>query len=139
MKYIDIIFLCSILFMSTSLFAGEKQYKAFTDIGNLNRSNITIEEVVSSPNKFHKEVIIVDGEISKIEYKTFINGKKFTLFKLMDSQRNNIKVYARGFVDGISEGSKIRIQGRYSKYKKYFFKKYKNVMKAKMIHILSTS
>ena len=67
-----------------------------------------------------------------------INGKKFTLFRLKDENNKTLKVYARGFIEELKDGSKIRIHGRYSKEKKYVFKKFKNVMKARKIQILSS-
>ena len=125
------------LLFSFVALAKEKEYKTYTDIGEIGSPSLTIQEVISSPREFDRAILILDGFISDVEYKTFINGKKFTYFKLRDNQDNNIKVYARGYVDGLIDGSKIRIYGRYSKSKKYFFKKLKNVMKARKIQIFS--
>ena len=128
-----------VFFISASVYADEKPYKTYTDIAELESPDITIQDVVSSSKQFHRKNIVVDGEVTEMEYKKYINGRKFTIFKLIDDKKNSIKVYARGYVTEISNGSKIRIWGRYSKHKRLLFKKYKNVMKAKIIDIFSLS
>ena len=126
------------IFIITNVYSEETKYRTYTDIGPLEKTELTISEVISDPNKFHREIITVEGEISKIEYKKLITGKRFTLFKLEDKQGNKFKVYARGYIKELKNGSKIRIYGRYSKEKSFFFSKYKNVMKARKIHILNS-
>jgi len=110
-------------------------YKSYTDIGPLERSGLTISGVVSDPDKYDKEVITIDGRVSDLKYKKFMNGKKFTLFKLIYDNKT-LKVYGRGFIDEIKDGSVVRIYGRYSKKKRFFLKKYKNIMKARKVFIL---
>ena len=114
----------------------EKYYKDYTDIGPIEQSDITIEQVVSSPEEFNKEVITLDGRIRAIEYKRIFGGKKFTLFELTDDNNNKINVYARGYMEQLSNGSKIRLHGRYSKNKRFMFKKFNNVMKARKVQVL---
>ena len=123
------------LLFSFAALAKEKEYKTYTDIGKIASPSLTIDQVVSSPKEFDRAVLILDGVITEVKYKTLINGKKFTYFRLKDNLDNDINVYARGYVEGLNDGSKIRIHGRYSKSKKYFFKKVKNVMKARKIQI----
>ena len=135
--YVLITFLIS-FFLTAGAIAGENKYKNFTDIGPLDKSELTIIEVVSDPRKFNREVITLDGKVTEIKYKKLINGKKFTLFKLKGDSNKTVKVYARGFIEELEDGSVIRINGRYSKEKKFVFKKYKNVMKARKIQILSS-
>ncbi len=112
-------------------------YKSYTDIGPLERSGLTISGVVSDPDKYNKEVITIDGRVSGLKYKKFINGKKFTLFNLIDDNKI-LKVYGRGFIDEIKDGSVVRIYGRYSKKKNFFLTKHKNVMKARKVFILNS-
>ena len=138
-KYVLISFILFFTFLSLNLYAKDSIYKSFTDLGDLELADITIEEVVNSPELYHREIITVEGKVAKIEYKRYPNGKKFTLFKLTDDQENIIKVYARGIVDDLADGAVIRIQGRYSKYKKFFFKKYRNVMKARIIDLMTNT
>ena len=114
----------------------EKYYKDYTDIGPIEQSDITIEQVISSPEEFNKEVITLDGRIRAIEYKQIFGGKKFTLFELTDGNNNKINVYARGYIEKLSNGSKIRLHGRYSKNKRFMFKKFNNVMKARKVQVL---
>lgn len=126
-------------FLSLTIsYANDGDYKDFTDLGKLAETNLTISKVVSSPDEFDRDVITVDGVISKVQYRKLPNGKKFTLFKLEDSQENNVKVYARGYIDEIDEGSVIRIYGRYSKEKRFFLKKHEHVMKARKIQIMDS-
>jgi len=114
----------------------ETKYKSYTDIGPIEKTELTIAEILSDRNKFNREVITVEGIISKVEYKKLFTGKKFTLFALEDNKQNTINVYARGYIKEIKKGSEVRIYGRYSKEKSFMFKKRKNVMKARKIQIL---
>ena len=125
-------------FLIAGVSAGEDKYKNYTDIGPLEKSQLTIIEVLSDPDKFDREVITIDGKVSDVRYEELINGRKFTLFKLKGSYEKALQIYARGFIDGLEEGSEIRIYGRYSKKKRFLFKKYKNVIKARKIYILSS-
>ncbi len=120
-----------------SVYASSKDnsYKSYTDIGKLKMSDLTVSSVISNSSLYHGKNIIIDGKVSDLKYKKFFNGRKFTLFNLEDDSNSKIKVYARGFVKEIEDGSKIRIYGKYNKKKKFLFKKYNNVMKAKKIHI----
>lgn len=127
------------LFLTISVSAGSSGgYKTYTDIGPIEKSDLTVSKVVSDPDKYDREIITVDGKVSDLKYKKFINGRKFTLFKLRDDNNKTIKVYGRGFIDAIEDGSQVRIYGRYSKKKRFLFKKYKNVMKAKKMFVLES-
>jgi hypothetical protein len=124
------------IFISRFAYSEETKYKNYTDIGPIEKTDLTIIQVVSDPDKFHREVITIEGEISKIEYKKLFTGRKFTLFGLEDTNQNTINVYARGYVKEIKKGSEVRIYGRYSKEKSFLFKKHKNIMKARKIEFL---
>ena len=129
-----------VLILLLSPFAAsseEAKYKDYTDIGPIEKTDLTITDIISDRDKFHREVITVEGKISKIEFKKLFNGKKFTLIELQDIKQNSIHVYARGYIKELKVGSDIRIYGRYSKEKSFFLKKRKNVMKARKIHILN--
>ena len=134
-KLLSVSFL--LLALSTSSNAEEKGYKTYTDIGEIEEPALTIPEVLDFPDKFHKEIITLDGKVGEIKFKETGNGRKFTLFRFFDNDPERaINVYARGFVEGINSGSRIRIWGRYSKQKRYFLFKRKNIMKAKKIQFL---
>jgi len=132
---------CFILIMVTvfavNSFSQEDVYKDYTDIGTIEGQKIPIEKIFQDRDKYHREIVIIEGKLSEIEFKKLIDGKKFTLFIVEDKNGNNIKVYARGTVEGLEEGSNIKVHGRYSKSKKFFFNKYKNFMKAKKIQMNS--
>lgn len=141
MRKVNLYFLAPLIIgflLVSDVFAGKNNYKNFTDIGPLEQSELTITQVVAEPKKYNKEVITLDGKVQDIKYKKLINGRKFTLFMLKDDNNKTLKVYARGYIKELEDGSKIRIYGRYSKEKKFVFKKFKNVMKARKIQILSS-
>lgn len=113
-----------------------KVYRTYTDIGELEKPNLTISQVLSARDEFHKKVFTLEGNVGEIKFKEMRNGKKFTLFWFFeDDPKKRINVYARGFVEGIQNGSRIRILGWYRKHERYFLFKRKNIMKAKKIHI----
>ncbi len=132
---------CFVLIMVTvfavNSFSQEDVYKDYTDIGTIEGPRISIEEIFLNRDKNHREIIIIEGKLSEIKFKNLVGGKKFTLFLVEDENGNNINVYARGTVEGLEEGSNLRVHGRYSKSKKFLFNKYKNVMKARRIQMSS--
>ena len=125
------------LAVPVSSYGEEERYKTYTDIGELEPPTVTISQVLSSRDEFDRKIFTLDGQVSELRLKRTANGRKFTLFKFFeDDPEKRISVYARGFVEGIENGSRVRIWGRYSKHKRYFLSKRKNIMKAKKIHIL---
>ena len=135
MRKVLFVFLFFLLF-SVSSYAKEETYKTYTDIGELEPPTATISEVLSSRDEFHRKIFTLDGRVGELRFNETANGRKFTLFQFFeDNPEERINVYARGFVEGIESGSRIRIWGRYSKHKRYFLFKRKNIMKAKKIQI----
>ncbi len=118
-------------------FSQEDVYKDYTDVGTIEGQRIPIEEIFLNRDKYHREIIIIEGKLSEIKFKNLVGGKKFTLFLVEDENGNNINVYARGTVEGLEEGSNLRVHGRYSKSKKFLFNNYKNIMKARKIQMNS--
>ncbi len=137
MRIQKIILSVLVVIMATALnsYSQETEYKDYTDIGVVEGPVVPIEDIFQDRNKYHRDIIVIEGKLSKLEYKSLIGGKKFTLFIVKNDQGNKIKVYARGTVEGLEEDSDIRVYGRYSKSKKFGFNKFKNVMKAKKIQI----
>lgn len=132
------ILLVSLLFLAVpvSSYGKEEVYKTYTDIGELETPTVTISQVLSSRDEFDRKIFTLDGQVGELRFKRTANGRKFTLFKFFeDDPEKRISVYARGFVEGIENGSRVRIWGRYSKHKRYFLSKRKNIMKAKKIQI----
>ena len=136
MRKILFVFLLFLVF-SVPSYAEEGTYKTYTDIGELEPPTVTISYVLSSRDEFDRKIFILDGQVGELRFKKTVNGRKFTLFQFFESDpERRINIYARGFVEGIEDGSRVRIWGRYSKHKRYFLTKRKNIMKAKKIHIL---
>ena len=125
------------LLFSLPSYAKGKVYKTYTDIGELEKPTLTISQVLSSRDEFHRKVFTLEGQVGEVRFKKMATGRKFTLFWLFeDDPEKRINVYARGFVEGIQSGDRIRILGWYRKHKRYFLIKRKDIMKAKKIHIL---
>ena len=135
MRKILFAFLLFLVFPVSS-YGKEEVYKTYTDIGELEPPTATIPQVLSSRDEFHRKIFTLEGQVGELRFKKMANGRKFTLFQFFeDDPERRINVYARGFVEGIENGSRIRIWGRYSKHKRYFLSKRKNIMKAKKIQI----
>ena len=125
------------LLFSVPSYAKEKVYRTHTDIGEIEEPTLTISQVLASRNEFHRKVITLEGKVGEVQFQEMENGKKFTLFWFFeDDPEKRINVYARGFVEGIQSGSKIRVWGWYRKHKRLFLSKRKNIMKAKKIQFL---
>ena len=125
------------LLFSVPSYAKEKVYRTHTDIGEIEEPTLTISQVLTSRNEFHRKVITLEGQVGEVQFQEMENGKKFTLFWFFeDDPEKRINVYARGFVEGIQSGSKIRVWGWYRKHKRLFLSKRKNIMKAKKIQFL---
>ncbi|MCY3625642.1 MAG: hypothetical protein OXH82_08540 [Candidatus Dadabacteria bacterium] len=136
MKKLLLIILFFLSFLAPS-YSEEKVYRTYTDIGELEEPTLTISQVLSSRDEFHRKVFTLEGQVGEIKFKEMRDGKKFTLFWFFeDDPEKRINVYARGFVEGIENGTRIRIFGWYRKHKRHFLIKRKNIMKAKKIHIL---
>ena len=128
-----------LLLLSLPSYSKEEVYKTYTDMGELEKPTLTISQVLSSRDEFHRKVFTLEGQVGELRFKEMKNGRKFTLFWLFqDDPEKRINVYARGFVEGIQSGSRIRILGWYRKHKRYFLIKRKDIMKAKKIHILQS-
>ena len=116
----------------------EEVYKTYTDIGEIEEPAVAISQVLDSPDRFHRTRVALEGQVGELKFREMANGRKFTLFRFFeDDPEKRINVYARGYVEGIGNGSRIRIWGFYSKHKKYLFIKRENIMKANKIQILS--
>ena len=115
----------------------EESYKTYTDVGELEPPTLTISQVLSSRDEFDRKIFTLEGQVGDLRFRRMANGRKFTLFQLFENDpEKRINVYARGFVESIENGGRIRVWGRYSKHKRYFLSKRKDIMKARKIHIL---
>ena len=127
------------LLFSVPSHSKEEIYKTYTDIEELEKPTLTISQVLSSRDEFHRKVFTLEGQVGEVEFKKMKKGRKFTLFWLFqDDPEERINVYAKGFVEGIESGSRVRVLGWYRKHKRYFLAKRKDIMKAKKIHVLQS-
>ena len=135
MRNFLLVFLLFLTFPVSS-YGEEEVYKTYTDIGELEPPTVTILQVLSSRDEFDRKIFTLDGQVGELRFKRTANGRKFTLFQFFeDDPEKRVDVYARGFVEGIEDGSRVRIRGRYSKHKRYFLSKRRDIMKAKKIQI----
>jgi hypothetical protein len=95
-----------------------------------NDQESAIERIVSNPVNYDGKEVVVEGQVKKIKYTTSSSGDPYTLFKLHDGDESTVGVYTKGRVQ-ISEGSKVRVMGKFNKEKRYAIFKFKNVIKAK--------
>lgn len=94
---------------------------------------VTIDQLVSDPNEFNNERVTLEGFVDKVEYTKSSKGEPFTLFRLNDGTKNEVRVYYEDEHLALSKGDKVKIQGRYKKQKKYLLYKIKNVIKARTV------
>jgi hypothetical protein len=97
---------------------------------------LDIEDVVSSPSYYDGRYIVVEGKVTRLEYRRSPKGDHYTIIRLEDSNDNDIGVYTKGILD-IEEGSTVRVYGKFNKEKKYLFFRFKNVLKARQVELLS--
>ena len=95
-----------------------------------NDQESAIERIVSNPINYDGKEVVVEGQVKKIKYTTSSSGDPYTLFKLHDGDESTVGVYTKGRIQ-ISEGSKVRVMGKFNKEKRYAIFKFKNVIKAK--------
>jgi hypothetical protein len=95
-----------------------------------NDQESAIERIVSNPINYDGKEVVVEGRVKKIKYTTSSSGDPYTLFKLHDGEESTVGVYTKGRIQ-ISEGSKVRVMGKFNKEKRYAIFKFKNVIKAK--------
>lgn len=101
--------------------------------------SVTIEEVVSHPGQYDGKRVTLEGKVTKIDRKRSPKGEMFTVFKLRDTQKNEVGVYVEDESLSISKGDQVRIAGRFWKEKSYFLYKIKNVIKARTVDIIRQS
>lgn len=106
-------------------------------MGEVEWPALTVSEVLASRDKHHRQVITVEGRIGELTFKeTQTCGSSLCFGSSRTTRRRGSTFTPRGYVEGIENGSRLRIWGHYSKHKKYFLFKRKNIMKAKKIQIL---
>ncbi|MEE9253263.1 MAG: hypothetical protein V3U74_07965 [Thermodesulfobacteriota bacterium] len=97
---------------------------------------LSIKGVVKSPKAFDGRKIALEGKVDKVRFTESRKGKPYTLFRLTDPGKNRVRVYAKGHLS-IKKGDFLKVYGRFKKEKRYFLFKFKNVLKAKAVQIIS--
>lgn len=101
--------------------------------------NVEIEDVVSKPGEYNGKKVTLEGIVKKVKYTTSRKGEPFTIFRLKDSDGNEVGVYYEDEHLPIKKGDKVRITGKFRKEKRYFLYKIKNVIKARTVELVQIS
>lgn len=111
-------------------------YLQFTALANMDYTDYTkipIKGLISDPKYYDGKKVTVEGGVKEVHYTTSKSGNPYTLFKLYDSDHNEVGVYYKGHLQ-ISRGNKVRVMGKFSKEKRAtFFLKFKNIIKANQV------
>ncbi|MCI0481021.1 MAG: hypothetical protein L0213_05480 [Candidatus Dadabacteria bacterium] len=97
---------------------------------------VQIKDVVSNPGEYNGKKIALEGKVAKVDYRNSTKGEPFTIFKLKDSENNEVGVYFEDERLPLSKGDKVKIMGRFWKEKSYFLYKIKNVIKARTVDVI---
>lgn len=97
---------------------------------------VRIKDVVSNPGEYNGKKVSLEGKVAKVDYRNSSKGEPFTIFKLKDSENNEVGVYFEDQRLPLSKGDRVKIMGRFWKEKSYFLYKIKNVIKAKTVDII---
>ena len=97
---------------------------------------VQIKDVVSNPGEYNGKKVALEGKVAKVDYRNSTKGEPFTIFKLKDSENNEVGVYFEDERLPISKGDRVKIMGRFWKEKRYFLFKIKNVNKARTVDVI---
>lgn len=97
---------------------------------------VRIKDVVSNPGEYNGKKVSLEGKVAKVDYRNSSKGEPFTIFKLKDSENNEVGVYFEDQRLPLSKGDRVKIMGRFWKEKSYFLYKIKNVIKARTVDII---
>lgn len=73
----------------------------------------SVAAILKDPDKFHRKLVQVEGEVDDLKKKTSRVGNAYTTFKL-DSEGKQITVFSYGHLP-ISEDDKVVVIGRFYK------------------------
>jgi hypothetical protein len=97
---------------------------------------VRIKDVVSNPGEYNGKKVSLEGKVAKVDYRKSAKGELFTVFRLRDSENNEVGVYFEDERLPLSKGDTVKIMGRFWKEKSYFLYKIKNVIKARTVDII---
>ncbi|MFN3689405.1 MAG: hypothetical protein ACK4UU_00595 [Fimbriimonadales bacterium] len=73
----------------------------------------TVAALLKEPDKFHRKLVEVEGEVDDLKKKTSRVGNPYTTFKL-DSENKQVTVFSYGHLP-ISENDKVVVIGKFYK------------------------
>ena len=97
---------------------------------------VSIKDVVSNPGEYNGKKVSLEGKVAKVDYRNSSKGEPFTIFRIKDSENNEVGVYFEDQRLPLSKGDRVKIMGRFWKEKSYFLYKIKNVIKARTVDII---
>lgn len=97
---------------------------------------VQIKDVVTNPGEYNGKKVALEGKVAKVDYRKSTKGEPFTIFKLKDSENNEVGVYFEDERLPLSKGDTVKIMGRFWKEKSYFLYKIKNVIKARTVDVI---
>ena len=97
---------------------------------------VSIKDVVSNPGEYNGKKVSLEGKVTKVDYRNSSKGELFTVFRLKDSENNEVGVYVEDERLPLSKGDRVKIMGKFWKEKSYFLYKIKNVIKARTVDII---
>jgi hypothetical protein len=77
---------------------------------------MTINGILSHPDKYVGKKVTVEGKASKVNPRTSKEGKVYTTFKLTDKSGKGMSIYTKTH-PLITEGQKVKVTGIYRKVK----------------------
>jgi len=97
---------------------------------------VSIKDVVSNPGEYNGKKVSLEGKVTKVDYRNSSKGEPFTVFRLKDSENNEVGVYVEDERLPLSKGDRVKIMGKFWKEKSYFLYKIKNVIKARTVDVI---
>lgn len=88
----------------------------------------TVAAILKDPNKFHRKLVQVEGEVDDLKKKTSRVGNAYTTFKL-DSEGKQIAVFSYGHLP-ISDDDKVIVIGKFYMEKRVGRSTFKNEIDA---------
>ena len=100
-----------ILIVATSLFYFSLPTKisiAETSISTI--IEISIKSILANKDYYDHKEVQIEGEVTKLKFKTSKKGNDYTNFYLADSKDNSLRVFTFGH-PSISEGNRVKVEG----------------------------
>jgi hypothetical protein len=93
-----------------------------------NPTKTTVAALIENPDKFHRKMVQVEGEVDDLKKKTSRAGNPYTTFKL-DSGGKQITVFSYGHLS-VEEDDKVVVVGKFYKERRVGRSTFKNEIDA---------